>query len=366
MTLLTVNSGSTSVKLALYEAVPGAEPRLLTNEQHTGPTLDAAAVLRGLEPKLGSAPQVVAHRIVHGGTRFEQPTRIDRATLAEIEKLSPLAPLHNPVALRWVSAARELWGGELPQVAVFDTALFANLPRVAAEYALPASLGTARGVRRYGFHGLAHESMWRSWCALNPQLPQGGRLITLQLGGGCSIAAIDGGRPLDTSMGFSPLEGLVMATRSGDLDAAVVPYLERELGLSGDAIVELLNRQSGLKGLAGSDANPAALLADPSPQAHFAVELYCYRIRKYLGAYLAVLEGCDGIVFGGGVGEHVPGVRARALSGLAWAGVRLDAALNDAARGGAACISAAGVPIALHVIVPDEELVLARAAAALL
>ena len=365
MTLLTVNSGSTSVKLALYEATPGAEPRLIDTEQRTGSPLDASAVLRSLEPKLMPAPQVIAHRIVHGGTRFVRPTPIDSAVLTAIEQLAPLAPLHNPVALRWVAAARELWGAQLPQVAVFDTAWFANLPRVAAEYALPPTLGYERGVRRYGFHGLAHESMWHRWCALHPQLPQGGRLITVQLGGGCSIAAIDRGRPLDTSMGFSPLEGLVMATRSGDLDAAVVPYLERELGSSGDAIVEQLNEQSGLKGLAGSDANPAALLADSSPRAQFAVELYCYRIRKYVGAYLAVLEGCDGIVFGGGVGEHVPGVRVRALSGLAWAGVELDSVLNGAARGGAARISAPTARITVRVIVPDEELVLARAAAAL-
>jgi acetate kinase len=366
MTLLTVNSGSTSVKLALYEALSGSEPRQLATQQRSGSALDAAAVLRALEPQLRSPPQVVAHRIVHGGTRFVQPTRIDEAVLVALEQLSPLAPLHNPAALRWVSAARDLWGTQLPQVAVFDTAWFANLPRVAAEYALPATLGTAHGVRRYGFHGLAHESMWRGWCALRPQLPQGGRLITLQLGGGCSIAAIDRGRPLDTSMGFSPLEGLVMATRSGDLDPAAVPYLERQLGMSGDAIVALLNEQSGLRGVAESEANPAALLADGSAQAQFAVELYCYRIRKYLGAYLAVLGGCDGIVFGGGVGEHVPGVRARALSGLAWTGAVLDPALNDAARGGAARISTAAATIAVHVLVPDEELVLARAAAAML
>src|SRR5262249_35780208 len=155
------------------EAVPRAEPRLLATEHHTGATLDPDAVLGGLASKLGAAPQVVAHRIVHGGTRFVQTTRIDSPALVGVEKLSPLAPLHNPVALRWVSAARELWGSESPQVAVFDTAWFANLPRVAAEYALPAALGTARGVRRYGFHGLAHESMWHSWCALNPQLPKG-------------------------------------------------------------------------------------------------------------------------------------------------------------------------------------------------
>jgi acetate kinase len=366
MTLLTVNSGSTSVKLALYEPVPGGQPRRVATEQHSGAALDPLTVLRGFASQLSSTPQVVAHRIVHGGTHFVQPTRLDSAAVAAIERLSPLAPLHNPVALRWVAAVRELWGGGLAQVAVFDTAFFARLPRVAAEYALPATLGTNRGVRRYGFHGLAHESMWRRWCALYPRLPQGGRLISLQLGGGCSITAIDHGRPLDTSMGFSPLEGLVMATRAGDLDAAAVPYLEHQLGLSGDAIVELLNEQSGLRGLAGSDANPGALLADSAPQAQFAVELYCYRIRKYLGAYLAVLEGCDGIVFGGGVGEHVPGVRARALAGLAWAGVTLEAALNDAAVGGEARINLPTATIPVHVIVPDEELVLARAAAALL
>jgi acetate kinase len=250
-------------------------------------------------------------------------------------------------------------------VAVFDTAFFANLPRVAAEYALPARLGVERNVRRYGFHGLAHEAMWRGWCERYPHLPRGGRLITLQLGGGCSMAAIDQGRPADTSMGFSPLEGLVMATRSGDLDPAVVPYLQRQLALSGDEVVELLNSHSGLAGMSATDANPAALLADPAPQSQFAVELYCYRIRKYLGAYMAVLAGCDGIVFGGGVGEHVPQVRARALAGLAWAGVALDPALNEAARGGDAQIGAAQAAVRVYVIAVDEESVLARAAAAI-
>jgi acetate kinase len=362
MTLLTVNSGSTSVKLALFEAPANGAPVRRSEEQHSGHELDARAVLGALAAKLPGAPQAIAHRVVHGGTRFTQPTRIDAQVMAAIEQLSPLAPLHNPVALRWLAAARELWAGT-PQVAVFDTAFFARLPRHAAEYALPPHLGVERGVRRYGFHGLAHEAMWRRWCALRPELPGGGRLITLQLGGGCSMAALDGGRPLDTSMGFSPLEGLVMATRAGDLDAAVVPYLERQLTLSGDRVIELLNHECGLAGVSGSDANPAALLADPAPRSQFAVELYCYRIRKYLGAYLAVLGGCDGVVFGGGVGEHVPGVRARALTGLAWAGVALDPALNEAARGGDARISAARSPVRVQVIATDEESVLAAAAA---
>jgi acetate kinase len=365
MTLLTVNSGSTSVKLALYEVNAAGAPVRTATEQHSGSGLDPSALLRALAARLRARPEAIAHRVVHGGTRFVRPTRLDPGVIAAIEQLAPLAPLHNPAALRWVAATRELWGEEVPQAAVFDTAFFAHLPRRAAEYALPAHLGTERDVRRYGFHGLAHETMWRRWCELYPQLPAGGRLITLQLGGGCSAAAIDHGHPADTSMGFSPLEGLVMATRSGDLDAAVVPYLAQQLSLSGAEVVELLNNHAGLAGLSASDANPEALLAAPAPQSQFAVELYCYRIRKYLGAYMAVLEGCDGIVFGGGVGEHVPGVRARAVAGLTWAGVTLDAALNEAARGGDARISAAAAAVRVHVIAVDEESVLARAAAAI-
>jgi acetate kinase len=363
MTLLTVNSGSTSVKLALYDVNAAGTPVRVSSEQHSGGALDRLALLRSVAARLGAAPAAIAHRIVHGGTRFVLPTRIDAEVIAAIGQLSPLAPLHNPPALEWVTATRELWGETLPQVAVFDTAFFAALPRRAAEYAVPPELGVGRGVRRYGFHGLAHEVMWHRWCELHPQLPRGGRVITLQLGGGCSAAAIDGGSAIDSSMGFSPLEGLVMATRSGDLDAAVVPYLEQQLAKSGEAIVELLNTRSGLLGLAGTDANPGELLESHSPESQFAVELYCYRIRKYLGAYMAVLEGCDGIVFGGGVGEHVPGVRARAVAGLGWAGVRLDPALNDLARGGDRLISAADATVAVQVVAVDEESLLARAAA---
>lgn len=363
MRALTVNTGSTSVKLALYDISSRDAPAMLHSERHTEPQPDPHRVLAQLAARLQPAPQVIAHRIVHGGTRFVQPTPLDPETLAALAELSPLAPLHNPQALRWVEGAREAWGPQVLQIAVFDTAFFARLPRVAAEYALPADLGSRIGVRRYGFHGIAHEDMWRSWCTLYPDLTRGGRLITLQLGGGCSIAAIERGQPLDTSMGFSPLEGLVMETRAGDLDAAIVPYLEHRLSLSGAEIVARLNTQSGLAGLSGSRSDPGALLADPTPDAQFAVELYCYRIRKYLGAYLAVLGGCDGIVFGGGVGEHVPGVRARALAGLSWAGIALDPALNNAARGGAARIDAGDSGVRVHVAAVDEELALARAAA---
>ena len=367
MILLTVNTGSTSVKLTAFRVDAGAAeagppPRLLAAQHLAGTSPDPAAALGGFLEQLDARPAVVVHRVVHGGTRFTGPTLLDDVTRAEISALSELAPLHNPVALRWIDAARETCGPGVAHVAAFDTAFFAALPRVAAEYALPPDLGVELGIRRYGFHGLAHEAMWRRWCELEPNPADGGRLITVQLGGGCSMAALERGRPQDTSMGFSPLEGLMMETRSGDVDAAIVPYLERQLKVGSEHVLEMLNQRSGLAGVAGSPADPQALLEEGSERARFAVELYCYRARKYLGAYLAVLGGCDGIAFGGGVGEHVPEVRARILSGLAWAGIELDPVANRAARGTAARISAPGSRVSVWVIPVYEELLMVRAA----
>lgn len=367
MIVLTVNTGSTSVKLAAFQVAddaPEARPpsRRLSARHLSGTPPDPLATLRGFLGELSERPAAVAHRVVHGGTRFTGPALIDDAAREAIAALSKLAPLHNPVALRWIDAAREVCGAGVIHVAAFDTAFFSTLPRVAAEYALPPELGVELGIRRYGFHGLAHEAMWRRWCELEPELPGGGRLITLQLGGGCSMAALEQGRPRDTSMGFSPLEGLVMETRCGDIDAAVVPYLERRLGVSGERVIEMLNERSGLAGVAGSTANPQALLDGGSERAQLAVELYCYRARKYLGAYLAVLGGCDGVAFGGGVGEHVPEVRARILSGLEWAGIDLDPAANRAAKGSESRLSAAASRVRVWVIPVDEELLMVRAA----
>lgn len=367
MILLTVNTGSTSVKLAAFRVDTGSgeagpPPRRLAARHLAGTSPDPAAALSGFLGQLEGRPAVVAHRVVHGGTRFTGPTLLDDATRAEISALSELAPLHNPIALRWIDAAREACGPGVAHVAVFDTAFFAALPRVAAEYALPPDLGVELGIRRYGFHGLAHEAMWRRWCELEPKPADGGRLITVQLGGGCSMAALERGRPQDTSMGFSPLEGLMMETRSGDVDAAIVPYLERHLKVGSEQVLEMLNQRSGLAGVAGSPADPQALLEEGSDRARFAVELYCYRARKYLGAYLAVLGGCDGIALGGGVGEHVPEVRARILSGLAWAGIELDPAANQAVRGTGARISAPDSRVSVWVIPVYEELLMVRAA----
>jgi acetate kinase len=363
MIVLTLNSGSTSVKLGLYDTAAG---KRLENEHHSGSDIEPRALLKSFLQRLKSSPDVIAHRVVHGGTRFPGPVRIDDTVVGEIRTLSELAPLHNPTALRWIDAAREVCGDNIAHVAVFDTSFFATLPRRASEYALPASFGVEHGVRRYGFHGLAHEAMWRRWCELHPALPKGGRLISIQLGGGCSITALDRGAPLDNSMGFSPLEGLVMATRSGDVDPSILPYLAKRSGQTPEQLIEMLNRQAGLAGLSGKSANPGELLEDSAPQSQFALELYCYRLRKYIGAYLAVLGGCDGIVFGGGVGEHVPEVRERALADMAWAGIELDPRANRAARGAEAAIQSRGSKVAVHVIPVDEEDVMVRAAAAVL
>jgi acetate kinase len=362
MIVLTLNSGSTSVKLAVYDTTPKNAPVRLASEHHSGTNIEARALLSEFLRKIRSPLDMVAHRVVHGGARFTRPTLIDDAVVAEIRKLSELAPLHNPVAIEWIDAARGVCANGVTHIAVFDTAFFAHLPRRAAEYAVPVRIGIDAGVRRYGFHGLAHEAMWRRWCELYPSLPQGGRLITVQLGGGCSMTAHHDGQPVDHSMGFSPLEGLVMATRSGDVDPSILPYLQKRLSLDSERIIALLNRESGLAGVSGKGSSPGELLADPAPQSQFAVELYCYRIRKYIGAYCAALGGCDGIVFGGGVGEHVPEIRERVLAEMRWAGIELDPVANAAATGAEVPIHAPNSKVRVHVIPVDEELVMVRGA----
>lgn len=362
MVILTLNCGSTSVKSAWYGERADVGKRAGSRHFPADAVPDEA--LGQLAAALAANPTAVAHRIVHGGSRFASHAIIDAQVLAGLDDLAELAPLHNPPALRWVRAAQRQWP-QVPHIAVFDTVFFTALPRVAREYALPAFLGLDLGVRRYGFHGLAHESMWLSWCARHPELPRGGRLITLQLGGGCSIAALRCGAALDTSMGFSPLEGLVMETRCGDIDASVVEYLQGKLGVPASEVIGRLNRESGLLGLAGS-GDLAQLLASGSAQARFAVELYCYRIRKYVGAYLAVLQGCDGIVFGGGVGEHLPEVRAEVLQGFGWAGISLDSSRNNAARGGAAPLGAANSTAGIEVASVDEEALMVKACSRLI
>lgn len=363
MIVLTVNAGSSSIRLDGFVA-EGEVLRACAHVRHEAGTVEPdAALARFVNEQLPGPPGRVAHRVVHGGVHLTSARWLNADIEAEIERLAPLAPLHNPVALRWIGASKAALGEAVPQLAVFDTAFYARLPSLAASYALPWQVAEDQGIRRYGFHGLAHQAMWSRWCALRPDLPQGGRVISFQLGAGCSVTAINQGLPRDTSMGFSPLEGLVMASRAGDVDASVVTFLQRTQGLSGDEVDQMLNEHSGLLGVSGASGDMRRLLegADNDPRQRFALDLYAYRARKYLGAYLAVLGGVDGILFGGGVGEHAPAIRLAILEGLAWAGVHLDEKVNATTVGREGRISANGPGAAVWVVPVDEARVLAAA-----
>jgi acetate kinase len=358
VSLLTVNVGSSSVRLAAYDR----ETHALA-EQHVegNDAAEAGELLRRFAQQSSVVPvEAVAHRVVHGGERFRAATRIDSDVEAEIDRLSELAPLHNPPALAWIRAARARFP-DVPQVAVFDTAFFAQLPLSARTYAIAADLAARLRVRRYGFHGLAHRFLWQSWDKVRAR-GAGGRVISLQLGSGCSIAAIRDGAPLDTSMGFSPLEGLVMATRCGDIDPGLLVYLQRHEGWSPAELERRLNYECGLAGLSGESGDVRKLLASSHPAARLALEVFCYRARKYVGAYLAVLGGADAILFGGGIGEHAPALRASILQGMEWAGIALDATRNQALGGSGASIAAHGAAIDVRVIAVDESLILAAEA----
>ncbi len=305
---------------------------------------------------------VIAHRVVHGGVLLVATQIVDQALEREIERLEPLAPLHNKEALKWIRLCRAAFRPDIVQIAAFDTAFYTDLPEVARTYALPRKLVGKYQLRRYGFHGLAHRAMWRRWSQLRPDLSRGGRVISLQLGAGCSMTAIDGGEPRDTSMGFSPLEGLVMATRCGDIDPGLITFLQRSEVLTPDATDELLYKHAGLLGVSEISGDMRRLLDDNSPGARLAIDIFCYRVRKYLGAYLAVLKGVDGIVFGGGIGENAPLVRERILADMEWCGVQLNNAANRDAAGGERCISHGESKVDVRVLPVDEAGELAREA----
>ena len=306
--------------------------------------------------------EAVGHRVVHGGSRFVAPTRIDEAVIGALDELSELAPLHNPPAIDGIRAARKALGPEVPMVAVFDTAFHSTLPVVAYTYALPRDLAAKYGIRRYGFHGIAHEYMLESYLEKSGVAREQADIITLQLGNGCSACAIRGGKSVDTSMGFTPLEGLVMGTRSGDIDAGIVGWLAGHEGIDAERVVEWLNKRSGLLGVSGTTSDMRTLLAqrDSDPAADLAVELFCYRVRKYLGAYMAALGGAGGakaIVFGGGIGEHAAYVRERILSGMKWCGVEVDSGRNATNE---ERISTEGSKCSVYIVAVEEALLIAR------
>ncbi len=301
----------------------------------------------------------VGHRVVHGGERFKDSALIDDAVLRGIEDCVELAPLHNPINLQGIRAARELFGANTPQVAVFDTSFHQTLPEEAYLYAIPFSYYEKYRVRRYGFHGTSHRYVAGRYRELRGLRQEQTNIITLHLGNGCSAAAIREGKSIDTSMGMTPLEGLVMGTRSGDLDPAVVSFVAEKDGISAADVEKLLNSQSGLLGLSGVSNDMRGLQAAKDPRGELAIRVFCYRARKYVGAYLAAMGGADAVVFTGGIGENSADVRARICDGLEWAGLTLDAARNEKIRG-EGMISVEGSKLAAWVIPTNEELLIAR------
>ncbi len=308
--------------------------------------------------------EAVGHRVVHGGEQFAHSTRIDDTVTRDLENLIELAPLHNPHNLRGIAAARASLGPGVPQVAVFDTAFHHSLPATAYLYAIPYQFYRRYGVRRYGFHGTSHRYISYRYRQLTGRPRETTRIVTLHLGNGASACAILNGDSVDTSMGFTPLEGLVMGTRSGDLDPAILEFISVKEGMSLRALDTMLNKQSGLLGISGLTADMRELLAEAREhsdrRAQLAVELFSYRVKKYLGAYLAAMNGVDAIVFAGGIGENSPEVRAQICHGLDWLGITMDDAKNAAIVGADGRFDGPGSRVELWVIPTDEELLIAR------
>jgi len=306
--------------------------------------------------------EAVGHRVVHGGERFHHSILVDEKVRRGLEDLIELAPLHNPHNLRGIAAARSVLGPDVPQVAVFDTAFHQSLPESAYLYAIPYQLYRRYGVRRYGFHGTSHRYVAYRYRQLTGRSRDDTKIITFHLGNGASACAIVGGQSVDTSMGFTPLEGLVMGTRSGDVDPAILDFVGAKEGMNLRELDVMLNKQSGLLGISGLTADMRELLAESAEngdrRARLAIDIFCLRVKKYLGAYLAELNGADAIVFTGGIGEHSVEIRRRICTGLDWLGIQLDDDRNAAAREGR--IDREGSRVELWVIPTDEELLIAR------
>jgi acetate kinase len=401
MNVLVLNSGSSSLKFQVIatdlqriqqhqddricrgevegvggEAIIHVRYRNEPSRTITAPLRDIASTLEYLvrylasdrsgvaEIKSSADVNAVGHRVVHGGEQFTESALIDDKVLKGIEDCIDLAPLHNPNNIRCILAARELFGSAVPQVAVFDTSFHHSLPEQAYLYAVPYHLYRRHRIRRYGFHGTSHRYVAFRYRALRGLTRAQTNIITLHLGNGCSAAAIKGGSSVDTSMGMTPLEGLVMGTRSGDLDPAIVSVIARKEGLSSSEVDTLLNTQSGLLGISGLTNDMRELQAElkehDDRRVRLAIEIFCYRARKYIGAFLASMGGSDAVVFTGGIGENSPDVRARICSGMEWAGLRLDANKNQETVGREGVISSEDSKLLAYAIPTDEELLIAR------
>jgi acetate kinase len=401
MNVLVLNSGSSSLKFQVIatdldrikqykddricrgevegiggEAIIHVRYRQQATKTFTAPLRDVASTLeylvryiasdRSAIPEIQSTADInaIGHRVVHGGEQFSESALIDDQVLKGIEDCIDLAPLHNPNNIKAILAAREIFGKNTPQVAVFDTSFHHSIPEQAYLYALPYHLYRRHRIRRYGFHGTSHRYVAFRYRALRNLTREQTNIITLHLGNGCSAAAIKAGLSVDTSMGMTPLEGLVMGTRSGDLDPAIVNVIARKEGLSSPEVDTLLNTQSGLLGISGLTNDMRELQAElkehDDRRVRLAIEIFCYRARKYIGAYLASMGGADAIVFTGGIGENSPDVRARICSGMEWAGLHLDTAKNQETVGREGTISTDASTLLAFAIPTDEELLIAR------
>jgi acetate kinase len=402
MNVLVLNTGSSSLKFQVVEtdleAIEANADRqqargvierigsesLVTLKVDGRPTLRRTAPLRDHRaaldyvlrwlvsaesgvPGIGTLGDVhaVGHRIVHGGEKFTRSTLITDEVVDQIEDCIDLAPLHNPANLKGIYAARELLGPGVPQVAVFDTSFHSTMPEVAYLYAIPYPLYVRHRIRRYGFHGTSHRYVGFRYRVLTGRDYDNTNIVTIHLGNGCSACAIKHGESIGTSMGLTPLEGLVMGTRAGDIDPSVLEFLHHKEGLSFQEIDTLLNKQSGLLGISGLTNDMRELLAEESAhqdrRARLAIELFCHRIRHYIGAYLAQMNGADAIVFTGGIGENSAEIRHRVCTQLDFLGIALDPEKNVAAVGGReGDVSAEGARVRTYVIPTNEELLIAR------
>jgi len=318
-------------------------------------------------PVLASPAEIeaVGHRVVHGGEKLSRSVLLDAEAIAEIEACIELAPLHNPANLRGIRAARDVFGAAVPQVGVFDTAFHATLPETSFLYAIPYSHYVRHKVRRYGFHGTSHRYVAYRWRKLTRTTREDTNIITLHLGNGCSACAIKAGESFDTSMGLTPLEGLVMGTRAGDVDASVLELLYHKEGLDMDDLMTMLNKQSGLLGVSGLTNDMRELLSEEAEHADrratLAIDLFCSRVKKYVGAYLARMNGAAAIVFTGGIGENAPKVRARICADMDALGIALDPAKNAAAVDGKeGDVAAKESRVRVFVVPTNEELLIAR------
>ena len=401
MNILVLNAGSSSLKFQViatdlerirqdgderlcrgYVERIGGEA-IITIEVRNGPRQKVTAPVRNISAALdyvlrwlaseqsgvaeiGSLSDVhaVGHRVVHGGEVFRESAIVTDEVLKGIEDCIDLAPLHNPNNVKGILAAREVFGRSMPQVAVFDTAFHTSIPDHAYLYALPYHLYARHRIRRYGFHGTSNRYVANRYRTLRQLTREQTNVVTLHLGNGCSATAVRSGRPVDTSMGLTPLEGLVMGTRSGDLDPAILSLIATKEGLSSTEVEALLNTQCGLLGISGVTNDMKVLLRElrehDDRRIRLAIEIYCYRARKYIGALLAGMDGADALIFTGGVGENAPEVRARICNGLDWAGLTLDADRNAKTIGQEGQINTADSKLQAWVIPTDEELLIAR------